>query len=177
VGRDFDRRPRSGSTHHEPHRPVTTPECRSQLPLSIDRPPPRSANGSRYASSHARGYPARFSTMARDRSAAAISRRGPCPTITTPAPHLSTCGSQIPIDRARRTTAPPSCPRFPPLRLIRRLPTEPAARSVFARRLITLNNRRHALASGSQQRRPSQWHLRAGGGAVHSIKSRHLSNV
>ena len=106
MGRDFDRRPRSGSTHHEPHRPVTTPECRSQLPLSIDRPPPRSANGPRYASSHARGYPARFSSIARDRSAAAISRRRPCPTITTPAPHLTTCGSQIPIDRARRTTAP-----------------------------------------------------------------------
>ena len=50
------------------------------------------------------------------------------------------------LSNPHRSSAPhgwsPSGPRFLPLRLIRRLPSEPAARSVFGRHLITLNKGR-----------------------------------
>src|SRR5258705_13652531 len=57
--------------------------------------------------------------------------------------HASAPSHHLRFSNPHRSSPPhnraPSCPRFPPPRLIRRLPSETAARSVFARRLITLN--------------------------------------
>jgi hypothetical protein len=104
--RDIVRRFRSGSTPHERNRPVTTPECRSHWPLAIDWPRRYSANDQRCPPSRALGHPARTSTSALARSAAALSRCEPCPAITTPKRHRTTSGSQIPIGPARGTAVP-----------------------------------------------------------------------
>ena len=94
-------------------RPRRRPRCRSAQ--ALPEPPVHPARPASATAKSSQIHPARI---------AAGQILGIQQTIATPANHPA--NRQIPIDR---TAAPPSLipPRFPPLRLVRHLPTEPAA--------------------------------------------------
>jgi Phage integrase family len=102
--RDIPRRFQIGSTAHDRHRPVTTLQCCSQLPLLVDQRRACSANDHSRAPAHGRGNGNWF--IASPRAATTLSRSGPQLAVTTATPQPIAPSSQIPIAPARTTTVP-----------------------------------------------------------------------
>jgi hypothetical protein len=124
--RDTARRFQIRSTAHDRHRPLTTLQCCSQLSLVVDRQRACSADDRTRAPAHSRGDGDRNSFIASPGPATASSGSRPHLAVTTPTSQSIARGSQIPIAPARRLLCHAGS-RFPPSRLIRRLPSERAA--------------------------------------------------
>jgi hypothetical protein len=81
-----------------------------------------------------------------DNCPGSLRRRNPTPRILPHDHHASAPSHHLRLSNPHRSSAPhdraPSCPRFPPLRLLGRLPPEPTPPSVRGRHPRTLNKMR-----------------------------------
>jgi hypothetical protein len=136
------RRFRISSTAHDRHRPVTTLQCCSQLPLLVDRRRACSANDDSRPSARSRSHGNRNSFIASPGSAATLSRSGPHLAVTTATPQPIARGSQIPIGPARRTVVPIPARGFLPRGLSDACPRSALHCQLTGRHLITLNDSR-----------------------------------
>jgi hypothetical protein len=99
---------------HDRHRPVTTLQCCSQLPLPVDRWRACSTNDHSRAPPRSRADGNRSSRIASPGSATTLSRNGPHLVVTTATPQPIAHARQIPIAPARRTVVPTPARRFLP---------------------------------------------------------------
>jgi hypothetical protein len=178
--RDIARRFPIGSTAHDGHRPLTTLQCCSQLPLLLDRRPACSANDHSHAPAHSRGDGNRNSFIAPPRAATALSRRGPRPAVTTATSQPITRGSQIPIAPARRTVLPLPARGFLLRGLSDACPRSAPQCQVMGRHLITLNEPRHSRVrpgrSGVGAELPIRLHAASGSSGPEADFSRSVAS-